>query len=121
MVSTTEAISGTNEQSLYQTQREGAYEYRFDGLGKGVYQVELNFAELGWTDPNSRLFDIIMEGKLVTPALDVAGEVGGFAALSQSTFVQVDDGALNVRFVSRSGAPIVNGIRVTERPDRTAP
>ncbi len=121
VVSTTETISGTNEQSLYQTQREGAYEYRFDGLAKGVYQVELNFAELGWTDPNTRLFDIIIEGRLVTPALDVAGEVGGFAALSQSTFVQVDDGALNVRFVSRSGAPIVNGIRVTERPDRTAP
>jgi hypothetical protein len=61
---------------------------------------------------------VIIEGKLVTPALDVAGEVGGFAALSQSTYAQVDDGQLNVRFVSRSGQPIVNGIRITERPDR---
>jgi subtilisin family serine protease len=119
-VSTTESISGTSDQALYQTQREGAREYRFDGIGKGVYQVELNFAELGWTDPNSRLFDIIIEGRLVTPALDVAGEVGGFAALSQSTFVQVDDGQLNIRFVARTGAPIVNGVRITERPDRTA-
>ncbi|MFC0113131.1 S8 family serine peptidase [Kibdelosporangium aridum] len=120
-VSTTEAISGTSEQSLYQTQREGAYEYRFDGLAKGVYQVELNYAELGWTDPNARLFDVIIEGRLVTPALDVAGEVGGFAALATSQFVQVDDGQLNVRFVARTGAPIVNGVRVTERPDRTTP
>ncbi|ALG07750.1 hypothetical protein AOZ06_13280 [Kibdelosporangium phytohabitans] len=120
-VSTAEAISGTAEQSLYQTQREGAYEYRFDGLGKGVYQVELNYAELGWADPNTRLFDVIIEGKLVTPALDVAGEVGGFAALATSQNVQVDDGQLNIRFVSRAGAPIVNGVRVTERPDRTTP
>ncbi|MCE7011910.1 S8 family serine peptidase [Kibdelosporangium philippinense] len=119
--STTEAISGTSEQSLYQTQREGAYEYRFDGLAKGVYQIELNYAELGWTDPNARLFDVIIEGKLVTPALDVAGEVGGFAALATSQFAQVDDGQLNVRFVSRAGAPIVNGVRVTERPDRATP
>jgi hypothetical protein len=120
-VSTTETISGTSDQSLYQTQREGAYEYRFDGIAKGVYQVELDYAELGWTDPNTRLFDIIIEGKLVTPALDVADTVGGFAALSQSSFVQVDDGQLNVRFISRTGAPILNGIRVTERPDRTTP
>ncbi|WP_168211347.1 malectin domain-containing carbohydrate-binding protein [Actinosynnema sp. ALI-1.44] len=117
-VSTTESISGTGEQAHYQTQREGAYEYRFDGLGKGTYQVELNYAELGWTDPNARLFDVIIEGKLVTPALDVAGEVGGFAALATSQFVQVDDGQLNIRFVSRAGAPIVNGVRVTERPDK---
>jgi subtilisin family serine protease len=120
-VSTTETISGTSDQSLYQTQREGAYEYRFDGIAKGVYQVELDYAELGWTDPNTRLFDIIIEGKLVTPALDVADTVGGFAALSQSSYVQVDDGQLNVRFISRTGAPILNGIRVTERPDRTTP
>ncbi|GAB3876182.1 hypothetical protein GCM10029964_022270 [Kibdelosporangium lantanae] len=117
-VSTTETISGTPDQTLYRTQREGAYEYRFDGLAPGNYQVELDYAELGWTDPNSRLFDVIIEGRLVTPALDVAGEVGGFAALSQSSFVRVDDGQLNVRFVSRSGQPIVNGIRITERPDR---
>ena len=84
-------------------------------------QVELNYAELGWTDPNSRLFDVIIEGKLVTPALDVAGEVGGFAALATSQFVAVEDGQLNVRFVSRTGAPILNGIRVTQRPDRTTP
>jgi subtilisin family serine protease len=120
-VSTTETISGTSDQTLYQTQREGAYEYRFDGIGKGVYQVELDYAELGWTDPNTRLFDVIIEGKLVTPALDVAGEVGGFAALAQTSYVQVDDGQLNIRFISRAGAPILNGIRVTERPDRTTP
>ncbi|NRN68242.1 Bacillopeptidase F [Kibdelosporangium sp. 4NS15] len=120
-VSTTEAISGTAEQPLFQTQREGAYEYRFDGLAKGVYQVELNYAELGWTDPNTRLFDVIIEGRLVTPALDVAGEVGGFAALATSQFALVEDGQLNIRFVSRAGAPIVNGVRVTERPDRATP
>ncbi|MET0133613.1 MAG: malectin domain-containing carbohydrate-binding protein, partial [Kibdelosporangium sp.] len=119
-VSTTEAISGTSDQPLYQTQREGAYEYRFDGVAKGTYQLELNYAELGWTDPNARLFDVIVEGRLLTPALDVAGEVGGFAALAQSHFVQVDDGQLNVRFVARTGAPILNGIRLTERPDKTA-
>jgi subtilisin family serine protease len=120
-VSTTETISGTSEQTLYQTQREGAYEYRFDNVAKGIHQVELNYAELGWTDPNSRLFDVVIEGRLVTPALDVAGEVGGFAALTTSQFVQVDDGQLNVRFISRTGAPILNGIRVTQRPDRTTP
>ncbi|HWH01528.1 MAG TPA: S8 family serine peptidase [Pilimelia sp.] len=119
VVSTRRAIAGTAEQPLYQTLRQGAYEYRFDGVPNGVYEIELRFAELQNRRPDTRVFDVIAEGQLLVPALDVAGEVGTFTALDTRLTVRVTDGQLNVRLVDRRGGTIVNAIRVTHRPDRT--
>ncbi|WP_158880442.1 S8 family serine peptidase [Amycolatopsis anabasis] len=113
-----EPIRGTDEPELYRTQREGAYEYRFDNVPNGVYAVELKFAELKRIMPNTRLFDVICEDQLFLPALDVANTAGVFTALDRTIYVKVTDGQLNVRLISRKGEPIVNSIRVTERPDR---
>jgi hypothetical protein len=120
-VSSRHAISGTVDDPLYQNLRENAYEYRFDGLAPGVYQIELRFAELAPTQPNSHLFDVIIENNLALSALDIAAEVGSFAADDKSFFVNVTDGQLNVRFITRRGfgQPIVNAVRVTSRPDHS--
>jgi hypothetical protein len=63
---------------------------------------------------------VIAEGDFLYPALDVAGEVGKLYADDKSKFVQVTDGQLNLRFVARQGSkePIINGIRIRQRPDR---
>ncbi|WP_414635477.1 malectin domain-containing carbohydrate-binding protein [Actinophytocola sp.] len=37
------------------------YEYRFENATNGTYAVELRFAELHRTRPNTRLFDVIVE------------------------------------------------------------
>ena len=65
---------------------------------------------------------MIVEGQLVLPALDVALEVGSFHADDHVAFVRVTDGQLNLRLVARKGfgQPIVNAVRVSERPDRTS-
>jgi hypothetical protein len=119
VVSTPHAISGTEDDPLYQFQRESPLEYRFDGLPAGVYEVDLRFAEVKKQKPNKRVFDIIIEGSLVIPALDVAAEVGSFAADQHTLFLPVTDGQLNIRFVDRrTGDPIVNAIRIRHRPDR---
>ncbi|MEU9605555.1 S8 family serine peptidase [Streptomyces sp. NPDC048057] len=118
--STGRTISGTSDQALFRTAREGMYEYRFDQVPNGVYTVELGFAELSGTRPNKRVFDVIAEGTQVLPALDVALEAGSYAAVQRSYTVTVTDGTLNVRFVARAGygKPIVNALRVTDRPDK---
>jgi hypothetical protein len=115
--STKRTVAGTTEQPLYQNLRLGAYEHRFDGVPNGTYTIELEFAEVRQTRPNTRLFDVIAEDTLLLPALDVAGAVGSFTALERTVRVTVTDGQLNVRLVSRSGDPIVNALRVTHRPD----
>jgi hypothetical protein len=92
---------------------------RVDGLADGSYTVELDFAEVRRQSPDKRVFDVLLEGQEVLPSLDVAGEVGSFAALTRTYTVQVTDGQLNVRFVTHKGygQPILNAVRVTNRPD----
>jgi len=113
-------ISGTDDDPLYQDLRRNMSSYRFDGLAPGVYQVELRFAELRRTRPNTHLFDVILENNLVLAAHDIAAEVGSFAADDHSFFIRVTDGSLNVRFIERLGfgQPTVNALRVTSRSDQ---
>ncbi|MFE7135466.1 S8 family serine peptidase [Streptomyces sp. NPDC057638] len=119
--STTRAITGTEDPALFRTAREGLYEYRFDTVPNGVYTVELGFAELSGTRPNSRVFDVLAEGVEVLPSLDIALEAGSYAAVQRTYTVTVTDGTLNVRFIAHKGygKPLLNTLRVTERPDKT--
>jgi subtilisin family serine protease len=116
---TSSPIAGTNDAPLYQSARRGLVEYRFDGLPSGTYEVELNFAEIQHKPRDKRLFDVIVEGRVVLPAHDIAAEVGDFTADKHTFFVTVDDGQLSVRFVTRKGfsVPLINNMRVTHRPD----
>ncbi|MGW4795651.1 S8 family serine peptidase [Nonomuraea sp. NPDC004297] len=118
--STSKTISGTGDQALFRTARESMLEYRFDGVPAGTYTVELDFAEVRNMRMGQRVFDVLVEGQLAIPALDLALESGTYTAVSRQYTVKVTDGQLNVRFATRQGATIVNGLRVTERPDRAA-
>ncbi|NUR82484.1 MAG: hypothetical protein HOY71_00190, partial [Nonomuraea sp.] len=68
-----------------------------------------------------RVFDVLVEGQLAIPALDLALEAGTYTAVSRQYTVKVSDGQLNVRFATRQGATLVNGVRVSERPDKALP
>ncbi|WP_240662550.1 S8 family serine peptidase [Streptomyces sp. WAC 06738] len=115
--STKQTIAGTNEQALYSTAREGAYEYRFDGLPDGVYEVDLGFAELGPKDPARRVFDVMAEGGVKVDNLDIALEAGIYTAEDRTVTVTVTDGQLNLRLVAGTGKTLINKIRVSHRPD----
>jgi hypothetical protein len=120
VLTTSKAIAGTTDPARFADAREGAYEYRFDGLADGVYTVELDFAELTNTKPNKRVFDVLVEGVQVLPSLDISLEAGTFTATNRTYTVHVVDGQLNVRFITHSGfgKPTVNALRVTHRPDK---
>lgn len=117
--STRKPIAGAADPALYQTARQGMYQYVFDGLPDGTYTVELGFAELTGLGPDRRVFDVMAEGETVYPSVDISLLAGPYAALTKTVTVTVDDGQLNLRFVGRSGyeKPLVNLIRVTDRPD----
>ncbi|WP_246042528.1 MULTISPECIES: S8 family serine peptidase [Streptomyces] len=118
--STGRTIAGTDDQRMFRNAREGMYEYRFDNVPNGTYTVELGFAELSSAKPDRRVFDVLVEGREVLPSLDIALEAGNYTALTRSYTVTVTDGVLNVRFVTHSGfgKPLVNTLRVTDRPDQ---
>ncbi|MFB4273903.1 S8 family serine peptidase [Nonomuraea sp. MTCD27] len=119
--STSRTIAGTADQALFRTARESMLEYRFDNVPAGTYTVELDFAEIRNTAMGKRVFDVLVEGQLAIPALDLALEAGTYTAVSRQYTVKVTDGQLNVRFATRQGATIVNALRISERPDRAAP
>ncbi|MGH3713529.1 MAG: S8 family serine peptidase [Micromonosporaceae bacterium] len=121
-LSTKKGIAGTADDARYQSLREGMTEYRFDGLADGVYTVELEFAELRTQSPGSRLFDVHLEGAEVLRRFDIAGQGGSFTAVRRTFTVTVTDGQLNVQFFTYRGfgLPVVNAIRVTDRPDLAA-
>jgi len=118
-VSTTNAIEDTADDKLFRTAREGAVEYRFDNVPNGVYQIELDFAELGKVAAGKRLTDVLAEGTVQLPDLDIVGTTGGsYRALAKSFTVRVTDGQLNLRLVATGAEKtLVNAVRVTQRPD----
>ena len=113
-------IKGTDDQALFKTAREGMLEYRFDNVPAGTYTVELDFAETRVEQIGKRVFDVLVEGQLAIPALDLALEAGTYTAVSRQYTVKVTDGQLNVRFATRQGDTIVNAIRISERPDKAS-
>ena len=119
-MSTKKQIAGTEDDPLFQKARRLQVEYRFDGLPNGVYQIELNFAEIQGMRRGQRVFDVTAEGVQLLLGFDIAAEVGLYTADYKTFFVVVTDGQLNLRFLTRRGYgdPIINAIRVTHRPDQ---
>jgi subtilisin family serine protease len=119
ILTTNKAIAGTDDPGRFANARQNMFEYRCDGLEDGTYTVELNFAEITNTNPNKRVFDVMIEGDEVLPNLDISLEVGKYTALTKTYTVTVVDGQMNIRFITHSGfgKPIVNALRITHRPD----
>jgi hypothetical protein len=118
-VTTTRAIAGTDDPVRFANARQHMYEYRCDALANGTYTVELNFAEIAGLKPNKRIFDVLIEGRLVLPSLDISLEAGKYTALVTTFTVTVTDGVLNIRFVEHAqfNKTMINALRVTHRPD----
>jgi subtilisin family serine protease len=120
-VSVRKPIAGTDDDPLYQTLRDDPVEYRFDGLPAGTYEVELRFADLTTKKAGQRIFDVYIEGRRKLPVHDIVGEEGALTADMHTFYVTVSDGQLNIRFAPYAKgyqSPIINAIRVTNRPDR---
>ncbi|GGS39296.1 carboxypeptidase regulatory-like domain-containing protein [Actinokineospora fastidiosa] len=124
VVKSGKAIAGTEDDTLFQTQRESPGGYRFDGLPAGTYQVELGFAELraGFV-PGRRVFDVSVNGTKVLPRYDIAASVGVLTADTHEFWVTVPEGgSISVELAALRGksVPVINTLRVTHRPDRTS-
>lgn len=108
---TTEAIAGTVDEPLYQSERVGNFSYNIP-LDNGDYQVSLKFAEFYWTNSGQRVFDVLMEGKTVISKLDLIAQVGPNVAYDVVIPVTVADGLLNITFQSVVAKAKVSAIKV---------
>ena len=102
--STTSAISGTSDQTLYKTERWGSFSYAIP-VTPGTYDVRLHFVELYFAAPcaGKRIFSIELGDTPASPDLpnlDICAQVGAKAAFVRTTTgVTVTDGFLSIQSI----------------------
>ncbi|MEE9433764.1 MAG: malectin domain-containing carbohydrate-binding protein, partial [Sphingorhabdus sp.] len=115
-----DAVSGTQSAELYQTYRKGAIKLSIP-VPTGEYDVTLKFAEPDDTNMRARIFDVLVEGKVAIPRLNVRLRRDGNlrAGLSQTIpRVQITDGKVDIDFKAHSGEPVLSAVVI--RPHAAA-
>ncbi|MCL5778084.1 malectin [Limibaculum sp. FT325] len=124
------AIGGTEDDALYQTYGFGDFSYDLAMPEAGDYIVELRFVEPWFSAPGKRVFDVALEGAVPSELddLDLFALKGTLAeAITLTTIVTVDDGILDMDFISLVNSAIVSAIASTRSchpappPRTTAP
>jgi len=110
---TTSAISGTVDDTLYQTWRSGTLSYNIP-VTNGNYSVTLKFAD-NVSAAGMRVFDVLMEGAKVVSNLDIVAKVGRNSAYDVTIPVTVTDGTLDIKFANIVGYAKINAILVKTR------
>ena len=95
--SNSNAVSGTEDDLLYQSERYGNFSYTIE-LPNGDYDVNLMFAEVFWSAAGKRIFNVSIEGVEVSSKLDIWEKVGKNAAYQETHRVTLSDGILNIVF-----------------------
>jgi N-acetylneuraminic acid mutarotase len=115
---TTQPISGTSDDALYQTERNSGgnnnnISYAFP-VSSGVYTVVLHFAEIFHTAIDKRVFDVYIEDVKVLNNYDIFKKVGGFAATTETFTTTILDGMINIYFTSNGGIdrPKISAIEI---------
>jgi hypothetical protein len=102
-------------QSVYCSERwfhGGAGGYNFP-MPNGIYNVQLDFAELFFQKVGDRIFRILIEGDVIQDNYDIIAVAGAnLTATSVTTMKQVSDGNLTISFEPIINNPKVNAIEV---------
>ncbi|UCH89103.1 MAG: T9SS type A sorting domain-containing protein, partial [Thermoplasmata archaeon] len=112
--STSDEISNTNDDILYQSERWGLTSYNFD-VQNGVYEVKLMFAEIYFNTNGKRVFNVNIEGQQVLTEYDIYAEAGHDNATFHIFTTEVNDGQLNIDFISDIEDPKISAIQVISK------
>ncbi|MEQ8768500.1 MAG: malectin domain-containing carbohydrate-binding protein [Planctomycetota bacterium] len=114
---TSSEIANTELDTLYQSERwdpPGAPDmtYTFP-LDPGRYRIRLHFAEIYHDTSGKRVFDVLLEGDVVSPSLDVLAQAGGKnTALVLELEEQIEDGALELTFGRIVDSPKISAVEI---------
>jgi hypothetical protein len=106
-------VSGTTASPLYETCRWGSFSYPVS-VANGNYTVTLKFAEIYFTTPGSRIFNVSINGTPVLTNFDIVAQAGGaLKAIDESFPVTVTNGVINIQFTAAAAdQPLVNAIQI---------
>jgi hypothetical protein len=110
---TSNGISSTNSPALYQTERWApSFQYQFP-VSNGTHTVTLKFAEIYFTLPNQRVFNVSINGQQVLSNFDIIAQTGGpFIALDRPFTVNVTNGMINIQFQQVVNNPKISAIQI---------
>lgn len=113
--STTTNQKATIDDSLYQTERWGTFNYALT-VPNGNYRVNLLFSEIFFGAANQRKFHVDIEGTRVLTNFDVfAVHNANHTAVGKTFDTTVNDGVLNINFVlGAADNPKISAIEVLE-------
>jgi N-acetylneuraminic acid mutarotase len=118
------AIAGTSDPALYQTERTGqggsSFSYAFT-VPNAPYTVTLKFAEIYWTSPGSRLFNVVLNGQTVLSSFDMLSQTAPKTALDKVFQVNVTTNAINIAFNSVKDNAKVSAIQIVAGNTAPAP
>ncbi|PYS98511.1 MAG: glycoside hydrolase family 2 [Acidobacteria bacterium] len=103
-------ILRTDSDPLFQTMVEGLTEYRFD-VPDGEYEIELLFAETKNERAGMRVFDVLIGERIYLGSFDPVAMVGRDRPFRKMIRAE-SKGGLSIKFGSKIGEPILNGILV---------
>jgi hypothetical protein len=107
------AVSGTSNPTLYQTARGAPFQYQFT-VPNGSYSVTLKFAELYFTQPGQRRFNVAINGQTVLADFDIIAQAGATrTAIDRSFSTTVTNGQMVIQFLYGSADdPYVNAVEI---------
>ena len=115
-----EIVKGSQDATLYQTYRVG--DISIDkSLANGVYDITLHFAEPDEIGGRERVFDTLIDERVVIKALDIMSSRDGKiqSALTVTVpGVAIDDGRLAIRFEAAVGEPVLSALVVRKQRPR---
>lgn len=114
----TEPISGTTNQRIYQSERYKLFGYRVDAPN-GHYEIILHFAEIYYDRPGARLMDLKIEGVPVLQNLDIFDRVGKNAALrlvfnTRELGIPITDRRIDIAFENKVDDTKLSAIEVIQ-------
>jgi hypothetical protein len=109
------AIQKTAAPAIYQTERygaPGALEYQYS-LANGTYTVNLKFAEIWFTSPGQRIYNILINGQQIASNFDPFAAAGGAnTAIDKQYQVAVTNGTLDIQLTPIADNPKVSAIEI---------
>ena len=110
---TTGAIANTTDPTLYLSERYGAMTYTFT-VPAGTYNVTLKFAEIFYTNPGERIFNVAINGTTVLPNFDIVAQAGGGMKALDKTFpATAVAGKITIQFTTGSvDLPKISAIQI---------
>lgn len=114
------AIEGTQDDTLYQTERWGTFSYSLPVPQPGHYIATLQFAEIYYQATSSaggqgsRVFDILLQGQQVTEDFDILAQVPSKTALDTSYVVEASSSAVDLTFGVSADYPKLSAICIRE-------